>query len=247
MSPQVAQRSLGDEEVTIVYQSLFYAALPALLTIAAGTYSLLRKPGDQLTSMVQHFAAGLVFAVVAVELLPDIIHEHVSGVMFSFALGVAAMLGLKKLSEHASGRGSFSFLIPVGVDLLLDGLLIGIGFASGSKQGQLLGIALGVEGLSLGLAFGVTIVTGRAKSRAFLLLCTLSSLYVVGAAAGSSLLAGISKHLLADALSFGSAALLYLVTEELLVEAHEKKCTSWPTVMFFAGFAGVELLEMLQR
>jgi ZIP family zinc transporter len=233
--------------MTILHQSLLYAALPAVLTIAAGSYSLLRKPGDRLTSMVQHFAAGLVFAVVAVELLPDIVHQHVAGVMLSFALGVAAMLGLKKLSENASGRGGFSFLFPVGVDLLLDGLLIGIGFAGGLRQGQLLGIALGVEGLSLGLALGVTIVTGRAKSRAFLVLCTLSSFYVMGAAAGSSLLAGISKHLLADALSFGSAALLYLVTEELLVEAHEKKCTSWTTVMFFAGFAGVELLEMLQR
>jgi ZIP family zinc transporter len=32
------------------------------------------------------------------------------------------------------------------------------------------------------------------------------------------------------------AALLYLVTEELLVEAHEVAETPWAAAMFFAGF-----------
>ena len=37
-------------------------------------------------------------------------------------------------------------------------------------------------------------------------------------------------------LSFGLAALLYLVTEELLREAHEERESAIGTAMFFLGF-----------
>lgn len=37
-------------------------------------------------------------------------------------------------------------------------------------------------------------------------------------------------------LAFGAAALLYLVVEELLVEAHEERESVWLGAMFFLGF-----------
>mgnify|MGYP000439235608 CR=1 FL=1 len=42
---------------------------------------------------------------------------------------------------------------------------------------------------------------------------------------------------------FGTAALLYLVTEELLVEAHEKPDTPLISSMFFVGFLALLTLE----
>lgn len=53
---------------------------------------------------------------------------------------------------------------------------------------------------------------------------------------GALLLDGASTTLLAAVLAFGAAALLYLVTEELLVEAHEGEETPLLTAMFFLGF-----------
>ena len=44
-------------------------------------------------------------------------------------------------------------------------------------------------------------------------------------------------------LAFGAAALLYLVTEELLVEAHETPDTNWHVIAFFAGFIILFALE----
>ncbi|HMT14344.1 MAG TPA: hypothetical protein PKE19_06295, partial [Aestuariivirga sp.] len=44
-------------------------------------------------------------------------------------------------------------------------------------------------------------------------------------------------------LSFGLMALLYLVTEELLVEAHEKPDSPLISALFFVGFLGLLLLE----
>ncbi len=44
-------------------------------------------------------------------------------------------------------------------------------------------------------------------------------------------------------LSFGLIALLYLVTEELLVEAHEKPDSPLISAMFFVGFLGLVLFD----
>lgn len=45
--------------------------------------------------------------------------------------------------------------------------------------------------------------------------------------------------------SFDLIALLYLVTEELLVETHETPDSRWITSMFFAGFLALLILEEL--
>lgn len=50
---------------------------------------------------------------------------------------------------------------------------------------------------------------------------------------------------IAGFLSFGLIALLYLVTEELLVEAHAKPDSPLISAMFFVGFLGLLLLEEL--
>ena len=53
---------------------------------------------------------------------------------------------------------------------------------------------------------------------------------------GWLLLRNTPPNVLGAILSFGAAALLYLVTEELLVEARLPKETLTSTAMFFLGF-----------
>jgi len=53
-------------------------------------------------------------------------------------------------------------------------------------------------------------------------------------------------HTLARLLFFGCAALLFLVTEELLIDAHEAAGTAVTTTMFFVGFLIFLLLGMLE-
>ena len=55
--------------------------------------------------------------------------------------------------------------------------------------------------------------------------------------------AALSPVMIAGFLSFGLMALLYLVTEELLVEAHEKPDTPLISSMFFVGFLALLTLE----
>ena len=201
-----------------------------------------------------HFAAGVVFAVVAVEFLPDLVHEHsVLATAVGFTLGTAAMLGVRLWSEtrakknlEKSETASGSLIVATAVDIVVDGLMLGIGFAAGTKQGILLTVALAFELISLGLAVVLELKQGRiSRGRILSSIIALSGLFIFGAVAGSAALSLISGALLAGVIAFGAAALLFLVTEELLTEAHEVAENPLLTSAFFVGFLAVFLLELL--
>lgn len=133
-----------------------------------------------------------------------------------------------------------------GVDIVVDGLMLGIGFAAGTKQGILLTVALAFELISLGLAVVLELKQGRiSRGRILSSIIALSGLFIFGAVAGSAALSLISGALLAGVIAFGAAALLFLVTEELLTEAHEVAENPLLTSAFFVGFLAVFLLELL--
>lgn len=83
----------------------------------------------------------------------------------------------------------------------------------------------------------------RARSLGVLLLLPVP--FVFGAGLGLLMLGQLPVHWLAGVMSFGAAALLFLVTEELLTEAHEEKESPLLTAMFFAGFLLFLILEMM--
>lgn len=207
----------------------------------------MHPPGERLRSVIQHFAAGLVFAAVAGELLPEITKEHQPlGVVLGFALGIGLMLLIERLSGDGEASGARGLAMVVGVDILIDGLLIGISFAAGVKAGLLLTFALSVELLFLGLSAVLALTRARAKRSEVLgILALLCGLLVLGALLGGGLLAGLKGLALEVVLSFGAAALLYLVTEELLTEAHQVPETPTMTALFFVGFVSLFLVEML--
>lgn len=230
-----------------------YALIPAAAVLLGGLAAIVRPPGARLRSGVQHFAAGLVFAAIGVELLPDIVHEaRPVAVIGGFSIGLALMLAIRRWAERSGekgvsgARGPSGLLATLGVDLLVDGLLIGVGFAAGAKEGFLLSVALATEGLFLGLAGSVAqSKAGVSRTRIVWVTAGLASFLIVGATAGSALLGGLSGAPRELMLSFGAAALLYLVTEELLVEAHEEPETPALTGAFFLGFVVLLVVEMV--
>lgn len=245
-----------------VWHVLVFALIPIATTILGALGAALRPPSARLRSSIQHFAAGVVFSVVAVELLPDVVRIHTPvEVVVGFTLGIALMLLIRRWTADAegavgalpngvaratSGEAPKGMLVAVGIDIALDGLLLGIAFAAGAKEGLLLTLALSLELLSLGLAISSSLLErGASPVRAVVVPGLLASLLALGAVVGDTLLHNAGPPLLATVLSFGCAALLFLVTEELLVEAHEVPETPGTTAMFFAGFLLFLVLGML--
>ncbi|GJM17299.1 MAG: membrane protein [Thermodesulfobacteriota bacterium] len=228
---------------------LTYVMIPVVVTIIGGIIAAYKSPGEKTRITVQHFAAGVVFAAVALELLPELVTNlKLLPLIIGFSSGVALMLIVRKVSKKIEGAGgSGGLVIASGVDVFIDGLLIGVSFDVGLKAGIIITIALAIELLFLALSVASTLAKeGKSKLRIIGTTIALSLLVLIGATIGGTLLQGIHSSGLEGIIAFAVAALLYLVTEELLVEAHkENKDSAFATTMFFVGFLIVLILESL--
>lgn len=221
----------------------------------AGAAAAWWNPGRKIRSSIQHLAAGIVLGAVGTEILPDVMHRHNSpAVVIGFAAGVVAMLGIRAISRRAEasdksgGKVRFSLIAAVGVDVFVDGMLIGVGFILGQRQGVFLAFALTGCAVSLGLATASALLHSKVSpSRAFAWTSAIALLPPIGAALGALAVARLKGVWMEGVLAFTCAALLYLVVEELLLEAHEtegEKESAFTTATFFLGFLIVLIVNM---
>jgi len=223
---------------------LLIILIPTLLAVFAAFIATYRQPGEKFTSGVQHFAAGLVIAAVALELVPEMITGSKLVMAIGFIAGVGLMLGVRVATsnteipkENKTTDTGSTLLSAVGFDLIVDGLLLGLAVG----QGLLKSLGL-IAALTLEIGFLVlsttTVLLSKGNSTSKVLLKTIgvTLLFPLSAVGAYFFLKGLSGNALTAAVSFAVAALLYLVVEELLVDAHEGEDTPWVTALFFLGF-----------
>ena len=212
-----------------------YTLIPAVAVMLGAAVAVWRRPSPAFGSAIQHFAAGVVFAAAAGELLPDIKHRQSAwAVILGGAVGIVLMLLIKHLGE--TSKGTLGLVVMVAIDIFIDGLVLGIGFAAGAKQGFLLTVALTIEVLFLGLSLtGELSETIRKPAKVLAVVAGLAVLLPIGAAIGIPV-SHLPNFWIAAFFSFGLVALLYLVTEELLVEAHAGPEKPWVTSLFMLAF-----------
>ncbi len=236
----------------MLLRAVLFSLIPVVAAGVSGVIAAIRPPGRRVTSGIQHFAAGVVFAAAAIELLPGVLHQRPGVAVAGFAAGIVVMFAFRAMSSALERRRSadgpalpIGLAVATGVDFAVDGLVLGAGFAAGPTTGLLLSIALAVEYLFVGLSLSAA-MSGAASRRLTASAPTLLSLLTVaGTAVGALLLADASPPLLAGVLAFGAVAFMYLATEELLVEAHEQGETALGSVGFFVGFLIYLLLDEL--
>lgn len=230
-----------------------YSLIPAFCMFIGGLIGGGFQPGEKLISSTQHFAAGVVFAAVARELLPHLgAGTNIWALILGFLAGLIIMIGIKLFSEslghgHAGQPATpWGLIAGVGIDVFIDGVLIGIAFLIGKQGGILIAVALAIEVIFLGLSSAATLSSKQfSKLQSSLTVLILALLVPIGSVGGASLLQALPHAYTSALLSFGVAALLYLVTEELLSEAHETEDTPLITSSFFIGFLLVLVLENL--
>jgi ZIP family zinc transporter len=223
--------------------------------ILGGIIASFWAPGIKARSAVQHFAAGVVIAAVASELIPEVEKRGtVFGILSGFAAGGLAMVGLKWLvlkfekMEARRNKLPVGLAAAAGVDTLFDGAIISAGFSTGQQLGTLLAIALGVELFFLTLSVGSEFHKRKSNRWLGLAVTTgIALMLLVGAAAGFLSMKDASEASVAVFLSFGAAALIYLIAEELLVESIQAEESLFSTAMLFAGFLVVLALKLFSH
>lgn len=229
--------------MSAVAHAAVLVAFPVAAAIVGAVAASFRSLNAKVASGVQHFAGGVVIAALAGEVLPDLRKDgHLAVVLVAFAAGVAFLIALESYSKRLEARANapvipIGLVATVGIDLLIDGVLVGVGATLGSRQALILTMALTLEILFLALSVSAQL-TGRGASRraAALVPSLLGLTTAVGAIGGAAIFGNASTATQAAVLAFGAAALLYLVTEELLIEAHETRDTPMLTASFFLGF-----------
>lgn len=222
--------------------ALLYTAIPVLAVVLGSMIASIRQPSAGFISAMQHLAAGVVFAAAATEILPQVMHQASPLATFvGGGLGVAVMLALKAIEARFQSR--IALLAAVGLDILIDGLVLGLAFIAGAKAGLLLTVALTFEVLFLGLTLTSELSeTLKTRLKVVATVSFLALLLPLGTLIATPI-AALPPVVNAGFLSFGLIALLYLVTEELLVEAHQNMDTPLISGMFFVGFLGLLIIE----
>lgn len=204
----------------------YYLVVPWLVLVLSTAIASYVRLTPTIKSVVNHFTAGVILAALATELLPEVSTAHLPVSMsVGFLLGTLAMLGLKWFSESQKeqdqGHWPWGFIAPVAIDLFVDGWLIVLALKISLVSAVILALALGLEMLSLGAAIWMKLRSVQSSVvGCFAMGVCISLFLLLGGLIGQWAMMGLSPSVFVGCLSFGMAALLYLVAEELLVEAH---------------------------
>jgi zinc transporter, ZIP family len=231
---------------------LLYVLAATGAGLLGGLVGFFWAPSIKVRSAIQHFAAGLVIAAVASDVIPEV--ERIgtpAGILGGFAAGGLVMIGMKWLvlrferREARRGRLPIGLSAAAGFDTLVDGAIISAGFSTGPDVGSLLAIALAIELAFLTLSVGSEFrKTRRRPWRGPAVTTAIALMLPLGAFAGGWALKGASPATVAGCMAFGSAALIYLIAEELLVESIQAEESLLSTAMLFAGFLVVLALKL---
>ena len=231
--------------------AVVYTIIPVSIAVCGAVLTATRPPSEQLQSSVQHVAAGIIFAAVALELLPPIRGESPFVAAIGFSIGILAMMLLRSVGKSfrngVTASQTRGFAAAAALDVLIDGVILGATFTLGTKQGVLLTAALAGGLLFLSISVATTLSQANVARRMIILTVGLIALAMpVGAAGGAILLRHAGASALTAVLAFGAVALMYVVTEELLVRAHRVRSSQWAMPLFFLAFlAYLVLVEVI--
>ncbi|WP_262402753.1 ZIP family metal transporter [Actinomadura sp. CNU-125] len=228
------------------------AAVPALANFAGGLIAEVRPVSDRTLSFALHAAAGIVIAVVGLELMPRALQAPWPWVpMLAFVAGAGLFLGLDALAGYLQARtaarsrgdgqergASWGVYGGVALDLFSDGILIGTGTVVNPTLGVLLAVGQAPADLPEGFAAAATLRgAGVPRARRLAAGAGFAVPILLGAALGYLALRGAPDAVTLSVLAFTGGALLSVVIEEMVPQAHEANESRWDSLFLVAGFA----------
>ena len=184
--------------------------------------------------------------MIGIELMPRALDASLPWVpLVEFVVGGALFLGLERLIGYAKGRlggddrtGPLAIFSGVSIDLFSDGILIGTGSIISPSLGFLLAIGQVPADGPEGFAAAATLRRSGVRRRTRLLLAAAFAIPVLaGATLGWFALRDASELLTLSVLALTGGALLTVVIEEMIPEAHEGDTSRWGAIFLTAGFA----------
>lgn len=233
--------------------ALVLTALPALGNLGGALLAEFGRFSPRALSYALHAAAGVVLAVVGVELLPGALATTPKWApLLGFVLGGAFFLAVDVLVDLVGRRrgpdgnpsGAWMVYFGVAMDLLSDGVMIGTGTLVASSLGLLL--ALGQVPADVPEGFAVVGAFKRAGIRRRVRLLATGAFFVpimVGTTVGYWAVRGQPEVVKFSLLAFTAGVLTTVVVEEIVPEAHAEGGARFAAMAVVGGFAAFALLS----
>lgn len=227
---------------------LLLALLPVAGNLAGGLLAELVPLTDRWLNRALHAAAGVVVALVAIEIMPRALPAVPSwAIAVAFSGGGLTYLVIESLIERGTGGRSRMWMIylVVATDLLGDGLMIGAGGAVSSGLGLSLAVGQVMADVPEGFA-AIFNFRNNGISRRHRML--LSALFVVPALVGSAAayltLRTQPEAVQLTVLTATAGLFTVAVFEDVIHEAHEAaEDTRLSTLAMILGFAAFTLVS----
>ena len=226
--------------------------LPAISMVLGGLLGSRLRPGTRFRAVVAHLVGGLVLGIAAADLMPAASDSgHPLALAIGFCLGFSLLLVINAVledpddnSEQSRPRPMLLLMLPFLIDSLIDGLVVGISSKAAGQQWVIpvaVALEMGLATLGLGTLLGRG--AGRWRSRVSGALMAVT--YVIGLSVSLVITNGLQGPALTGTLAFGTAALIYLVVEEVMKEAHARgeDDSGVVNVAFFIGLLCIWLLD----
>ncbi len=223
------------------------AALPALANFLGGALAEVFRVSARSLSLALHLAAGIVLAVVGLELMPEALQANPPWVpLLAFVAGGGVFIGLDRVIGYVQGRlgggedqsSALAIFGGVSMDLFSDGVMIGTGTVLNPALGLLLALGQMPADLPEGFAAVATLRrAGIPRRRRLLMSAGFAVPILVGAALGFLALRRAPEVVTLSVLAMTGGALTAVVVEEMVTEAHEGDTSSIGPIFLTAGFA----------
>ena len=220
----------------------------------------------KINDIILSFAAGVMLAAAVIGLiLPSIEKGGKYGVIITIVgifAGAACVNLIDKLVPHLhkmTGVDSEShpemqqqlnrvllFVIAIGIHNLPEGLAAGVGFGTGNTSDALTiasGIAL--QNIPEGMVIiAPMLAAGMSKGKTFLIAALTGAVEVLGTFIGY-LAVSISTAILPFALAFAGGTMLYVISDEVLLETHAHGSERGATYALLVGFCLLLVFDVL--
>jgi ZIP family zinc transporter len=246
--------------------------MAAAAAVLGAALPLWRKPSTLVSSVALGFAAGVMIATVAFEMVPEALQlASLLVVALGFAAGFAALYGLElglnrgkmageRAEQHAAVEAEHERKRPFGgaatmlaggtiLEAIVEGISLGVGAAIGAGITVPLAIAVTIDNLSEGLSLGAVPEdhgekAGGARTLRWGIMIGVTT--VIAAVVGWFALRDVPAGVHGGVFAAGAGGMLYLTVTQLVPEAEAEHYQHSSAVAAAIGFLTILILSEIR-
>ncbi len=241
----------------VMYALVLTTVAGAATGLGALPFLFFRKGANQrLIDGLMGFAAGIMLSATAFSL---VIPSFEIGGLWPFLIGFLLGALFVDLVDHYSPHEHFLkgregpdfkkaskiwlFVIAIAIHNFPEGMAVGVG--AFSDQAESIAWAIGIQNLPEGAAVAVALINAKYKPTiAFLVAALTGAVEILGGLIGVAVLS-ISSALLPYMLAFAGGAMLFVISDEVIVETHANGNQRMATYCLIGGFVLMTIFDVL--